>query len=230
VRSPAYRAHLLHLIDGNVAPLRRAFPHWAQGLPDALHERLSSTENLVDQAIRMIPRVASIVASMHATLLEANRPAVMTSDHPIAPVPFSFDRATPVQAIPNTGLLNISEMRMPLNPSFVLLLSWYDDFDTPSAVPIGEIELADCNRAMIGQFEHQLFFHPDWFPPYVVPPWQYGPVEPLAPKIIDGYDETAARASERREKAGAQLDAMARDGIYDRMATVKVASRVRNAA
>lgn len=222
VRSPAYRERLKALVDKNVSDIRREFPAWAQAVPDHLHQYLSSRAFEVESSIGNITRIASVLSSMHATLMEANRPAVLTSDHPIAIVPLTLRPSAPVDAIPATGFLDVLEVRFPLNPRHVLLLSWHQDTDQPHPVRLTEQNLANCNRAVLAQAEYQAFHHPSWSPPIVAPPWQLGPVEPLAPRLLDGYNEEAARTSQRRLRASALVNDMIREDIHDSLRTVNV--------
>jgi len=110
----------------------------------------------------MIPKQASLIASMHWTLLEFPLPLLATSDQPVTVVPLVPDGAVArVVAAPATGYLMTEEVRFAIGPNRALLFTWLNDVESKRPVFACDDFAAELNRAVIGQADKEWFHHPE---------------------------------------------------------------------
>jgi hypothetical protein len=74
--------------------------------------------------MKQIPRMASLFMSMHWSLVTFPDPLVASCDQPVVCVPLPSGRRMPIKAMPQTGFMETAEVRFPIDPWRVPLLSW----------------------------------------------------------------------------------------------------------
>ena len=94
-------------------------------------ERAKATELLTSDSYRYIrmlafgPTLAGILGSMHWTLVGFGSPVIATSDHPVVTWPGARARR-PEAAQLRAGILECIEVRLPLSPMHLVLITWAD--------------------------------------------------------------------------------------------------------
>jgi hypothetical protein len=138
-------------------------------------------------------RVGSILGCMHWSLVEFATPVIATSDHPVDVWPMDATVRAPAGSS-NEGALNAFEVRVPLTPTSVLLMTWLDENDATNPRLRGATGQAEnVNTFTVANADRQWFHLPETNPPV-----GSGPLEPLSPELISGYNVRTARGSERR--------------------------------
>jgi Protein of unknown function (DUF4238) len=127
-----------------------------------LLSHLTSEAFRVDHILDLIPKHASLVASMHWTLLEFPEPLLATSDQPVTVMPILPEGTVArVTAMPSTGFLMTEEARFALDPWRALIFTWMNDIDSQRPVIAPDDFAAELNRAAIAQADREWFHHPD---------------------------------------------------------------------
>lgn len=85
--------------------------------------------------LSLVPKVASILASMGWTLLTFRRPQLVTSDHPVVVWPLRCSAAKPRHLGFAAGILETLEIRIPISPTLALLMTWREE---DASDPVGE--------------------------------------------------------------------------------------------
>lgn len=149
-------------------------------------------------------KLAMILASMHWTLVEFVSPVVATSDHPVVLWPGGASRVP--QSTPlGVGILQCSEIRLPLSPRHVVLMTWSDDADDePARVRGTRSHAASVNAFTVKQADRQWFHLPGTSPPVAT-----GRLVPIAADLVDGYTAAVAASSRRRTAVTAHLETLA---------------------
>lgn len=116
----------------------------------------------IDHMFDLVPKHASLIASMHWTLLEFPEPLLATSDQPVTVVPLLPDGTTArVVAMPQTGYLMTEEVRFALDPHRALVFTWVNDIEAKRPALADDNFAAELNRAVIAQADREWFHHPD---------------------------------------------------------------------
>ena len=97
----------------------------AQEVIDELEELLLSDTHRLRQMLEFTRKLPSAVASMHWTLVEFASPVIITSDHPLVLWPLDAGARAP-QVTPPIGFMETLEIRLPISPRLVLLMTWAD--------------------------------------------------------------------------------------------------------
>jgi hypothetical protein len=98
--------------------------------------------------------------------------------------------------IPMLGPLNALEIRVPLAPDLILLMTW-EDLDDQSVRQQGAVSLAsDANALVIAQADNQWMHKPGTNPPIAK-----GVLYPISQELNPGYGPGVALQSIRRENA-----------------------------
>ena len=123
---------------------------------------LTSNEFRVSHMLETIPKTASLVASMHWTLLDFEGQLLATGDQPVTAVPLlgDNDRAE-VAPMPSTGYVATTELRIALSPSRALLLTWMNDEDPERPLQCHDAVAVELNRAVVAQADREWFHHPE---------------------------------------------------------------------
>lgn len=131
-----------------------------------------------------------------------------------------------VSAVPRTGFMTTSEVRFPVNPRVLLLLTWLDG-DSEGQRLRGEYRhAADVNRSTYGQAERHWFRHPDYPAPRVAPPLLHKQrCQPIGYELVPGYAPDTVLQSRRRGETDRIMQELMDGGRYDLMRWVRVTER-----
>src|SRR5438477_10792711 len=112
------------------------------------------------------PTFTTILASMHWTLVEFASSVIATSDHPVVLWPLSVRSRAPQPTRIGVGVLECSEIRLPLSSRHVVLMTWADKRDHDDVrVPGSRYHASNFNAFTIAQADRQWFHLPDMTPP-----------------------------------------------------------------
>lgn len=173
---------------------------------------------------RLLSRVASLLGSMHWTLLRFSSPRVCICDQPLVCVPLiQPGEARTVEVLPAGGFANLMEVRAPVDPHHALLLSWHDDEDEEEPVTAGRDLLRDLNFSIVEQAEQHWCHRPGATPPHAAR-WSL----PLSMRVIEGYGAAVVETSIRRKRALQSVEEITAEGKLS--AVMKIAGVRRNVA
>lgn len=225
VRGPAWRADYERVSMEAIADVL-AQQRWGPEL-----ERRAVTEFLgdrmrVEALLKQIPRMASLLASMHWSLVVFEDDLIASCDQPVVVVPLLGDRQIgPIEAVPRAGFMNTVEVRIPLDPSHVLLLTWLDEPDGSGSMVGGFKHAADVNRSTYAQADLHWFYRPGSHPPRISPPMIDTACEPISYDLLPTYSANAARNSRRRAEADNVMRELVESQATDMMRWVTVTHR-----
>jgi hypothetical protein len=122
---------------------------------------VSSDAFRLDTVFENLPKVRSFIASMHWSLVEFDAPLLAVSDQPLTVVPILTDgEQAELKVLPDGPLLGCEEVRFPIGPRHVLVLTWLNQPDDDPIIPGTDAIARDLNRAVIGQADRQWFHRP----------------------------------------------------------------------
>lgn len=149
--------------------------------------------------LSLVPKVASILASMGWTLLTFRRPQLVTSDHPVVVWPLRCSAAKPRHLGFAAGILETLEIRIPISPTLALLMTWREE---DASDPVGgkvHHERA-LNAFTVAHAQRQWFHRPG-----VSPPLGTGRFAPIGPEVHPGYTAIAAENSPLRAEVARRM-------------------------
>lgn len=195
---------------------RRALPPGSA--QDQLEGYSASDRFRFEVMIGHIPKLATLVASMHWSLLCFRSARLLTSDHPVVPVPIARGEVEPMSAVPRYGFGNVREFYFPVTPRAALLLTWLDEPHAPRPFS-GRVHHA---RAINTGARAQADQH--WFQlPGSRTPLASGALTPISPEFLSAYGLMPAIRSERRARALSAVNEMVEsDEPPERMEVVSV--------
>jgi len=229
LRSSAWDKYYVRLTSDTLreAAANDRFP---EGVFDAVADEFVSPRGRIDMIMQQIPRMGSLLCSMHWSLVAFERPLLGSGDHPVVPIPLmAAGEVRDFNAVPRTGFMSTSEIRFPVNPRILLLLTWLDG-DREAELLRGDFRhAADVNRSTHGQAERHWFRHPDHYAPRLAPPLLHEQhCQPLGYELVPGYAPDAVLNSRRRAETDRTMQELIDGGRYDVMKWV-VAERARTA-
>jgi hypothetical protein len=168
-----------------------------------IKDRLSSDQQRLEQMMSVINKAASVIGSMHWTLLWLPRGGFITGDHPLVIWPLHRTSSIPRGNREADGLLPTLEMRIPLRSDLCLLMTWMDAADPKVALKASSHIVKNINAWTKANAERQWFHHPR-----AQPRIGRGVQLPISPEIISGYSAALARSSPRRQKASENVQPM----------------------
>lgn len=173
------------------------------------------------QMLRIGPTAASILGSMHWTLLRFESPVVVTSDHPVVPWPGAGPRSPQATEVLRHGLLECVEVRLPLSPTRAVLMTWADKVDDEDTLVDAKPHHAgNLNAFTVASADAQ------WFSlPGTSPPIGSGSFLPLSTQLITGYTASTAAGSSRRRRTLAEARAKVGRQLSDRDMTLVTMTR-----
>lgn len=207
VRGPRWRRHHEEFLDQEVQSWRAGdllegfsrAPSEAEIAATAEH--LGSDTQMLVQMLSLIPKVQTLLGSMHWTLIRFDGRALALSDDPVVPWPLEGARVPQASRYEN-GLLPTLEWLIPVSSRCALLLTWIDDEDVAAPVRGALHHAKTLNAFTVAQADRQWFHHPDSRPRL-----HSGKLVPLSFEIHDGYSTKVAYDSMRRAKVSEMLNA-----------------------
>jgi hypothetical protein len=210
VRSPAWRDFHNRAVPNQRASVREDFPGVEQRHFEAAEALLLSDAARHDRLRWQARLLTVLIANMHWTLLRADSPRLVTSDHPVVPIGIDGAATSAPHAIPAGGLVNTLELRFAARPDLLMAMSWLDAGEDREPRPLVEQHIRNHNSLVIAQAERQWFHHPEVAPAYVSEA-----CPPISTELHPGYGPDAARVSQRR----AEVSRLLSDPIdYNRLA------------
>jgi hypothetical protein len=164
----------------------------------------SATPRLI-RMLSLGSKVASSFGSMHWTLIEFRTPVVALSDDPIVIWPMGHRTRTPEPTPFDQGVTPALEVRAPISPRHVILMTWADTVDTQTARVQGNRDHAsNLNAFTIAQAEREWYYAPGT----PRPPVASGSARlfPLSPALVPDYNATVAANSRRRATITSRID------------------------
>jgi Protein of unknown function (DUF4238) len=179
---------------------------------DAVEAHLLASTTRLTHMLQMGMKLAPVLASMHWTLVEFRRPLLATSDQPIVVWPIDAWSRAPAKTPPTVGVIPTIEIRAPITPSQLILMTWADLADREAARCLGRRHHAgSINAFTIAQSDRQWFHQPG-----ANPPCSSGSLCPVAPELVPGYNAVAAHASGRRARASEIMQPMIGKPMIDK--------------
>jgi hypothetical protein len=177
----------------------------------------------VETLLKQVPRVASMLMSMQWSLVEFGEPIIASCDQPMIFVPrLRAGERLPVAPMPRSGFMETVEVRFPIDPTHVLLLSWSPQPGLVTPVP-GEFRHAtDVNRTTRAQADRHWFHRPGPRPPLLTPLMLDSSCEPLSYDLVPGYTFDVAATSRRRAEADTIMKKLIESNTTDMMRFVVV--------
>lgn len=223
LRNEAFKQHTARL---QARSLAQRLPEYEMGeaREEILLRELTSERFRVDHMLGMIPKMASMIASAHWSVIEFPAPLLATGDQPVTVVPLLEDGVSAtVQPHPDHGFLLTEEMRFPIDPRRALLFTWANELDAPEPLRAGDDIAADLNRAVIAQADREWFHNPDRRPTRLpTSGLQTEACASVGRELLAGYDAAAAMASRRRHDAVECLDQMIEGEVVDRFHVARI--------
>jgi Protein of unknown function (DUF4238) len=157
----------------------------------AKQELLTDTQRLT-RMLSLAPKAASVLGSMHWTLVGFNSPILATSDHPVVAWPLAERSRRPQPTPLEVGLLDTLEVQAPASSRQAIIMTWLDEPDGP-IVKGARQHATNINALTVAQAERQWFHLPG-----VSPPLATGLLLPISPELVRPYDQATAVSSRRR--------------------------------
>ena len=152
---------------------------------------------------------------MHWTLVDFPSPLLVTSDDPVVIWPRCQLARVPQPTPLTTGLLETLEVRVPVSPTHLLLMTWSDGFDDDEKRAMGKRHHAkNANAFTRAQADKHWFYMPGTAP--VIGKRRRFP--PISAELINGYSVDAVAKSRRRAAVASTI----KDGrdLSDREITI----------
>jgi Protein of unknown function (DUF4238) len=208
IRTPLWRNTITRFRENALA-------HWQPTLPtgvsyDSLVQHVRSDEFWVAHSVEQIDTMASLLGSLHWSLVRFPTPVLITGDQPLVPVPLlERGQRTRIGTFPPGGLLETIEFRFVIDPCRLLILCWQDSEEHDTLLEGTTAVACDTNRLIRGSADAEWFYRPGRPPLFVAPPFRETPdCEPVSPGLLPGYSPLRAHRSSRRREAQKMLDAM----------------------
>jgi hypothetical protein len=226
MRNPAGPQRLAQ-VQGDV--LDRRLSHYTKGWTDEQAEdflrAVTSEDFRVQVLLDQIVKAASVLGSMHWTLMEFPAALLATSDQPISIAPLlAPGEKAPVLPLLQGPVFNAEEVRIALGSRHALLLTWLNEPCDGPVIHAGDDVAAELNRAVIGQEDQEWFHHPERRPTRLIAPlfYEVATCGLLGRRLLADYDYESAVASPRRWRALRNLDRMVEEDVKDRVEIVAV--------
>lgn len=222
LRTPAWRDYYYGISGEAVREELQRRP-WNPNVAKRAAVEFLSDRLRVETLLKQIPRMASLFMSMHWSLVSFDEPLIASCDQPVICVPrLEPWQRLPIQAMPQTGLLETAEVRFPIDPWHLLLLSWSPQPDLEDPVRGEFRHAADVNRSTRGQADRDWFHRPEARPPLLAPLVLDVSCQPISYDLVPGYAQAVARDSRRRAEADEIIKELIEDQTTDRMRFVVV--------
>jgi hypothetical protein len=201
VRGPRWVEWHEHHVRERMAEYRQLVSPTSDEFEANQRNLLSDTYRLT-KMLDLGMRLASILGSMHWSLVEFATPILATSDHPVDVWPAHAASRLP-QGSASEGVLNALEVRVPLSPAAAVLMAWLDEPDATTPRLRGARHHAgSLNAFTVANADREWFHLPETTPPVA----SGGLLLPLSPELIVGYGADAVERSHRRAQVSEWLD------------------------
>lgn len=223
-RNPSGQQRLLQIQEQTLEQRSSGYTAgWTEQQISEFFTRVKSDEFRTNIMLGDLHKAASLLGSMHWTLIEFDECLLGTSDQPVTVVPLLKPPTTGSSiAHPQIPLLECEEIRMPLGPQHALLFTWRDEPIEAQPISGNESLAADLNRAVIAQADEEWFHHPDCPTSLVPPALDEGPCSAIGREILPGYGWQSATGSRRRSDAASIIERMIEDDVDGEVRVVKV--------
>ena len=220
LRSPRWREWHNNALRNEIADLRHTrgasmnLPRPATDAEIARFEAASGTATArLTKMLELLPKVASIAAGMHWSLVRFDAPLLVTSDHPVDVWPLERGEAcAPEPTRMSAGLLPTLEVRLPLSPHLALLMTWVDDPDTVQPHRGRKHHAKSLNAFTVAQADKQWFHRPGVSPPLTTG----GRLLALSPQFFHGYGVQVAWNSRLRAEVSRRIQPRIGSDLRDR--------------
>jgi Protein of unknown function (DUF4238) len=169
---------------------------------DQVRDHLLSATPRLTRMLSLGPKVASVLGSMHWSLIEFGSSLLATSDHPVVVWPAGQRSRRPQPSPLNTRLLETLEVVVPLSSERALLMTWLDRKDDSELLRGYRQQAATLNAFVTTQAEQQWFHAPGRKPPIAV-----GQLLPVSSELHRGYDAAVVMSSRRRAEIAQRIHA-----------------------
>ncbi len=201
VRTPGFGAFLRRTTEEIINEQRTLGRASPEEIRDAAR-KFRADRGHANTLLGQITRIASLLSSMHWAIVRFDKDLLITADQPVIVLPWNYAHHTPSPAVvPVNGYVNTVEIRFPLNPQTLLLMSWQEDDDAPAPVQGTFHQACNVNTSLSRQADKEWCFRPDTIPQLVAPPLLRSPIIPISFELLPNYNFAAARGSQRRRKA-----------------------------
>jgi hypothetical protein len=195
VRTPAWQAFYVNLRESALAGQRRDARHAMSGEEwELFEEHMRGDAQRFLAMFRQPPKVGTLLASMHWTLLRFGSDRLITSDQPV--VPFAdLTEGNPFEVVARRGLAHVPEFRFPLSPRCAVLMCWADrrqDADLRGS----PAQARTINHSVKAQADRHWFSRPGTSPSH-----GFGSPEPLTYGLLSEYGRGRMDESVRRRRA-----------------------------
>lgn len=215
-RAPQTQEHLVEMQQRIIEARRQQHAHeLAPEQLERFYEQVTRPEWRAQVMLDDLNKVASLLGSMHWTLVRFDDRLLATSDQPVTVVPMlDGSDSKIVHPVPRAGLLDCEEIRFALAPDLALIMSWLNEPEPTEPAAGNDLLAAQLNRAVITQADREWFYHPQRRPTTL-----YGRdlsaqgCLPLARLLHPGYGVEAARESQRRRDLADSLDVLIEKSI-----------------
>lgn len=214
IRSPSYRYSFERAVkiqcrerEANLGPSRSA----------TLKRIVTSDQFRLEMMASQVAKMATLFGSMYWSIVRFGSPRLLSSDHPLAPVPIPRGGKLPIRPIPAAGFVNTIEIRFPISPTRALLMNWREHEDDFPVLDGRLHHLKSFNTATSMQAEEHWFHRPD-----VSAPVTSGTLTSLSAELFSDYGMSAAVTSERRRCAEVDIDRMIEMGQEEKMRILDV--------
>jgi hypothetical protein len=164
--------------------------------------------------------LATILGSMHWTLVDFHSPVIATCDDPVVAWPGMEARTPQPTILGEAGTLNCGEYRLPLSPRHAVLMTWADWPDDESTRVRGSRHHARNFNALTVAAADRHWFHL----PGARPPVGSGKFLPLSLELVPGYTPDACARSRRRHRVSQEVQAKVGRELDDREITIVTVS------
>ena len=167
-------------------------------------------------------KLSWVLGGMRWQVLRFPGPIVAYCDQPVVVWPLGVERIDARPTQPTLGPLNALEIRVPLAPDLLLLMTWEDADDLATPLPAPSSFAADTNSLVIAQADKQWMHQPG-----AEPPISTSTLTPISRAVNPLYGPAQATPSIRRATVVKELDR-----VLDRtwLNTVKIITTMRFSA
>ena len=211
--------------------LARQLPEYSSRWTDEQVEdflaRVTSDGFRADTMLGDLPKAASVLGSMHWTLIKFDEHLLATSDQPVTVVPLlkpGFQAL--VVAHPRGPMIDCEEIRFAVGPRHALLFTWRDEPSASTAIEGSDEIAAQLNRAVIAQADREWFHHPARRPTRLTPPiLEAGRCVPIGRIVHPDYTWETALTSRRRAETAISVERMVEDDVDGEVRVVRIGPR-----